>query len=464
MALALLGGCATGRSVSAPAPEEVAGSAGGFFEQDTDAFQVVQGASGIEEAYRHPPGTALSSDMAQQMWGRLAKVPVTQKSFGPRLSLSWLLREVLVDGERVEYVELLRRTERFWTLVLVRPDGYLVAALNGRPLQRMGPVALREGEFKAGRLVVGTFYSSRAGVLYPVDASLRRADTIPWAELGLERDWLNAALDGAENAMGELTLALAQSILHPIRTVEGLKQLPATVALVIASSPEYFERYGAMSSQDQIREAARLSTHLLMMYGGAAGTAGTVGRIGSVGAAVPVLALTADGLLVVRTVAVSAGTVTTTLGEGVGAVSVLHMATSHGNWPPIGGPGQWVQDTASMSEQARTYQAQVTGGPKGWCYKVCRNGECVEYDGYDPKDGTLLEAKGVGYDKWFTASLAPKFEFKGLESLRTQAQTQSRLAGGLPVRWHVAEPRMVAILQKLFKGWRIGGIEVVYTP
>jgi hypothetical protein len=87
----------------------------------------------------------------------------------------------------------------------------------------------------------------------------------------------------------------------------------------------------------------------------------------------------------------------------------------------------------------------------------------VEYDGYDPKTGTLLEAKGVGYDKWFMASLAPKFEFNGLESLRTQAQTQYRLAGGLRVRWHVAEPRMVAIFQKLFKAWRTEGIEVVYT-
>jgi hypothetical protein len=296
--MTLLSGCATSRAVSTPAQEEVAGSAGGFFEE-ADAFQVMQEASGIEEASRHPVGAALSSDLARKLWSRVAKTPLTQKSFGPRLTFSWLLREVLASNERVEYAELLRRTERFWRLVVVRPDGYLVAALNGRPLQHMGRVELREGQFKTGRLVVGAFYTSRAGVLYPVDESLRRADTIPWAELGLERDWLNAALDGAEDAMGELALALAQSVLDPIRTLDGLKQLPDTVARLITSSPEYFARYGAMSLQDQIREAARLSTHLLMMYGGAAGTAGTVGRIGTLGVEVPVLALTAKGELVV---------------------------------------------------------------------------------------------------------------------------------------------------------------------
>jgi hypothetical protein len=219
-----------------------------------------------------------------------------------------------------------------------------------------------------------------------------------------------------------------------------------------------------MSSQDQIREAARLSTHLLMMYGGAAGTAGTVGRIGGLGMELPVLSLTAEGELALSTVMVSGGTLTTTLGAGAGAVSILHMAvTGQGNWPPIGGPGQWVRDTTSMSERSRDYQAQVTGAPKGWCYEVCRNGECVEFDGYDLTTGTLLEAKGLGYDQWFDGNLRPKFAFKGLKALENQAWRQIRLAGGLRVRWYVAEPRMVAILQELFKGWGIEGIEVVYT-
>lgn len=462
--LLVLSGCASGHASVAFHSPESEGSAGGFLEK-ADAFQGVQEASGLEEESRHPAGAAISTEMARNLWSQVMKKPVTQQSFGPRRVLAWVLREALTNGGPVAYEDLLRHTERFWRVVVMRPDGYLVSSLTGRPIQHMGQVTLVDGQYKVGRLVVGAFYFSNGGVLYPVDDSLQRSERTPWAELGLERDWLNAALDGAEDAMVEISQALAQSILHPIRTVEGLQQLPSTVALLIVSSPEYFERYRAMSLQDQIREAARLSTHLILMYGGAAGTVGTVGKMGGLSAELPVLAVSAEGLLSVRTVAVSAGTVTTTLEAGVGAVAILHMAASGGSqWPPSGGPGQWVQDTTSMSEAARAYQAQVTGAPKGWAYKVCRNGKCVEYDGFDPKEGILLEAKGKGYDQWFDTNHRAKFEFKGLRSLRQQALSQAELAGGLRVRWHVAEPRMVPILQRHFKEWRVVGIEVVYTP
>jgi hypothetical protein len=467
--LVLLGGCATGPGrVQRASPHTLAvaeGSAGGFPGHEVDAFQEVQEASGLGEEARHPAGTALYLEQARQLRGWLSKTAVTQRSFGPRLVLSRLLREVLAGGGRVTYAELLRRTERFRPLRVVRPDGYLVVALNGQPIQRMGQVTLKERAFKVGRLVVGAFYFSHGGVLFPVDEALHRIDTPPWAEVGLGRDPLNAALDGAQDAMGELVLALAGSVLHPIQTVEGLTQLPTAVAHLIASSPEYFARYGAMSLQDQIREAARLSTHLLMMYGGAAGTAGTVGRMGELGVEMRVLSLEARGELAERLVVVSGGTLTTTLGAGAGAISILHMAVGDGgNWvPPIGGPGQWVEDTSSMSERSRDYQAQVTGAPKGWCYEVCRNGKCVEYDGYDPQTRTLLEAKGLGYDQFFGPDLKPIFDFQGLDAIQLQAQRQSQLAGGLRVRWHVAEPRLVAILQKLFKQWGVEGIEVVCT-
>ncbi|WPB79227.1 Tox-REase-5 domain-containing protein [Archangium violaceum] len=466
----VLGGCATSRAGAARSASlrtlvEAEGSAGGFFGQEADAFLELQEASGLEEEARHPVGAALYASQVHQLRDRLTKLAVTQRSFGPRLVFSWLLREVLGGGGRVPYAELLRRTERFRHLVVVRPDGYLVVALNGQPIQRLGQVRLEQGVFKVHRLVVGVFYFSHAGVLFPVDAALQRIDTSPWAEVGLGRDPLNAALDGAQDAMGELALALAGSVLHPIRTVEGLTQVPTAVAHLIASSPEYFAHYGAMSLQDQIREAARLSTHLLLLYGGAAGTAGTVGRAGELGMEMRVLSLTAQGELAERLVVVSGGALTTTLGAGAGAISILHMAVgSGGNWvPPVGGPGQWVEDTSSMSEDARAYQAQVTGVPKGWCYEVCRNGKCVKYDGYDPQTGTLLEAKGLGYDHFFGPGFEPIFDFNGLKQLRDQAQRQSRLAGGVRVRWHVAEPRMVAILQKLFKEWGVEGIEVVYT-
>jgi hypothetical protein len=128
--------------------------------------------------------------------------------------------------------------------------------------------------------------------------------------------------------MGEMAVALARSVLHPIRTVGDLAQLPDTVALLIASSPEYFARYGAMSREDQIREAARLSTHLVMMLGGGAEAVSAVGGMGGLGAELPVLSLTAEGELALDGVVVAGGTMTATLGVDLGALSILHMASS----------------------------------------------------------------------------------------------------------------------------------------
>jgi hypothetical protein len=483
--LVLLEGCATvhprgsllsGHGSRSPAPAlrpdshspPVAGSAGGFFEQKRDALQRVQEASGLEEESRHPVGAALYLEQARQLWSRLAKTPVTQRSFAPRRALSWLLGEVLAGGERVDYAEVLRRTERFGSLVLIRPDGYLVTALTGEPIQRMGQVTLEDGEWKVGQLVVGTFYSSHAGVLYPVNEALRRANIPPWAELGLERDWLNTALDGAQDAMGEMALALTQSVLHPIRSLEGLAQLPTTVALLIASSPEYFARFGAMSLQDQIREAARLSTHVVMMLGGGPAT---VGRMGGLGAALPVLSITARGELALSRVLVPAGTVTTALGAELGTLSILHMADSRqgdsdagkGRTAPAQGPGRWIHKTPTTpSKAALDYQEQVTGQPAWRVYMI----EEVEFDGFTGR--ALLEAKGPNYRNFFTQDGIPQPWYVlsgGYKELLTQAGRQSKLAERLklPLIWHVADAEVVQVLRAIFEGEGWDNIDVRHT-
>jgi hypothetical protein len=450
------------------------GAAGGFPEQTRDFFQVVQEASGLAEEAQHPAGAALYLEQARQLLGRLAKTPVTQRSFAPRRALSWLLREVLEGGERVEYADLKWRAERFGVLVLVRPDGYLVTAFTGAPLQRLGPLELVEGEWKVGRLVVGGFYLSHGGVLYPVTEALRRADSLPLGELGLGRDPLNAALDGAQDAMAEMVLALAHSIRHPIQTLEDLVQLPTTVAHLIASSPEYFARYGAMSREDQIREAGRLSTHVLMLLGGAKAT---VGRLGGLGAELPVLSLTAEGELVLGGAVVAAGT-TATVGMDLAALSILHMAgkgqgNTRGARGKAGkspqtvlaqGPGKWTyKKPTTESKQALDYQEQVTGRPAWYVYLV----GTVEFDGFNGK--ALLEAKGGSYKHFLTkgGKAQPWFEAgKGFKGLLEQAERQSRVARTLNVLvvWHVAEAEFASFLRTLFEknGW--DNITVHATP
>ena len=437
-----------------------------------DFFQVVQEACGLEEEARHPAGAALYLGQARELLDQLTRSPVSQKTFAPRRVLSWLLREVLDGGERVAYADLKWRAERFGFLVLVRPDGYLVSALTGTPLQRRGPLELVEGEWRVGRLRVGDFYFSSGGVFFPVTEALRRINSSPLGELGLGRDPFNAALDGAQDAVGEMAMALAQSLRHPIRTVGDLAQLPTTVALLIASSPEYFARYGAMSREDQIREAARLSTHVLMLLGGAEAT---VSRLGGLGAELPVLSLSARGEMVLgRGVAVGGST---SVGVELGASSILHMAGGSGytasgrskaggsSHPASGrGPGKWKYKTPTTeSTQALDYQEQITGQPAWRVYMI---GE-VEFDGFTGKE--LLEAKGSSYKKFLTKGGAaqPWFEAgEGFKGLMEQARRQSRIALtlNLPVVWHVAEVEFANFLRTAFKedGWN--NITVHHTP
>jgi hypothetical protein len=293
--------------------------------------------------------------------------------------------------------------------------------------------------------------------------------------LGLGRDPLNAALDGFEDAMGEMAVALAQSLLHPIRSVEDLAQLPTTVAHLIASSPDYFARYGAMSWEDQIREAARLSTHVLMMRGGAQAS---VGRIGGLGAELPVLSLTARGELVLGRTVVAGGTISTAVTMDLGALSILHMAGSgQGNTGGTSGKagsssktasaqgtGRWTyQKPTTRSKASLDYQEQVTGRPAWWVYRV---GE-VEFDGIRGK--SLLEAKGPGYCSFFNADGTPKYWYKNsgkFDEMMRQARDQSQMAQqvGLPVTWHVADAAVAKFLRKIFarEGW--DNITIRYTP
>ncbi|WNG22518.1 hypothetical protein F0U63_45580 [Cystobacter fuscus] len=434
---------------------------------------MVQEASGLGEEARHPAGAALYLGQARQLLAQLTRTPVTYRNFAPRRVLCWLLREVLAGGERVEYADLKWRTERFWLLVMVRPDGYLATALTGTPLQRLGQLQLVEGEWRVGRLAVGDFYFSRGGVFYPVNEALRRVDVPPLGELGLGKDWLSAALDGAQVALGEMVVATAHSLLHPIRTVEDLAQLPTTVASLIASSPEYFARYGAMSREDQIREAARLSTHVLMLLGGAEAT---LGRMGGLGAELPVLSLTAKGELVLGGAAVAASTATG--GMALGDLSLLHMAGrgqrrtggasgkkgKSAQTAAAKGPGKWTyKKPTTESTRALEYQEQITGRPAWYVYMI----EELEFDGFNGME--LLEAKGPGYCSFFNPDGTPKSWYRSsgkFDEMMSQAERQKRRAQhkGLPLIWHVADAKVAQFLSKEFekRGWN--NTTVRHTP
>jgi len=434
---------------------------------ESDDFQELLRHTGLPESVSLAPGQALTPDKARTLWRGLMESPATPSTFAPRTVLARLVREALTSGQPLPYAEFLVRTGRFHRLVVVRPDGYCAVALTGKPLARLGPPTLHQGELYVQGMRVGAFHFDDGGVFYTVDEALRRQEGPPVGERPLGRDPATAALLGAEDALKELLQGLATLITQPVRTVEGLAQLPSTVAGLIAQSPEYFARYGAMNLEDQIRETARLSMHVLTLQGGAA-AAGP--RMASA-SRLPVLAVSPEGALVVREVAVSAGAMTTVVGAGAASASIVLMAQGSGtpggsgSWPPPpAGPGQWTQKEERMSEESQRYQTQLTGAPQGWVYRVHTGPgpkNYVDFDGF--KNGVLLEIKGPGYQK-LLKKMHGKPWFEGIEEMLDQAQRQFEAAKGVPIEWHFAEREVADLMRKLFKGEEFSEIKVIHTP
>ena len=172
----------------------------------------------------------------------LLRKPVTLASFPSRMAVGHLLREVLEGGE-VSREELLRRVERFNTVAVLRPDGYLAWARNGRTQQNVGLVQWKEGAFWAGPFELGRFYISNGWVFRPTDAQLRAMmQGPPLAEVYDDADYVGRTLDGAEESFVELYHAMGQLLTRPLDGLAALQHLPAGLAALIASSPGYLER------------------------------------------------------------------------------------------------------------------------------------------------------------------------------------------------------------------------------
>ncbi|HLL53201.1 MAG TPA: Tox-REase-5 domain-containing protein, partial [Myxococcaceae bacterium] len=355
----------------------------------------------------------LSPDRARELHAGLLRTPTTLRSFGPRLVLASLLREVASGDVAVSRAELLERLRRFRRLAVLRPDGYLAWAITGKTAQRAGRLEVRDGTLFAGRFELGRFYDASGGVFRRLNERFEpeRPD-FPLADVYDDADVINRTLDGVEDALVDLARALGNLILHPIRSAEELARLPATLALLIGNSPAYFERFLLMTRGEQIRALSRLTTTVLLAGAGAASMANRLGaaarRLGPV--SLETVSLTADEVLVVERVTVPVGQAATALSGGPSALYVLQMANQSAQaaqaggtgTPPSGGPGKWVESAESMSDGARRYQSQVTGAPNGSVYRVenVRMPEGalkpkVDFDGF--RDGVLLEAKGPGY-------------------------------------------------------------------
>ncbi|WP_257459356.1 restriction endonuclease fold toxin 5 domain-containing protein [Archangium lipolyticum] len=435
-----------------------------------DYFQGFLVQAGIPSTALPRDGRTLSPQQALELVPHLLSTPVTRGNFGLRRMAAHLLLGVATGGEMVTRDELHARMRRFSRLLVLRPDGYLVRATSGVAVQKAGQVVLAEdGTLRAGRFEVGPFYAIDGERLFPVDQQLEVPKGARPAGLYEPDD--NPALavaEGAVLAVVDMVEGLYRLVFYTGETLEGLAQLPGAVRQLYENSPQLWEEFRHKPYAEKVRTISRLATGTVLTVGtsgaGAAKAASWGGKLGSM--SVPLLSLSGDGLLAVRLVAAPVGGAVAVAGNALSATYVLHMANmgaqGGGGWPPSGGPGKWEPANESMSEDSRCYQCQVTGAPPGWVYRVWRNGEKADFDGYSISEGVLQDGKAFNYAKHYDEKLHPKRYFQGAKKLLETARRQTRVANGVPIRWYVAEERMVGILKKMLEQDGLLGIEVVY--
>ncbi|AKQ70007.1 putative hemagglutinin-related protein [Myxococcus hansupus] len=399
----------------------------------------------------------------------LLSKPVTLAQFPARLAVGHLLRRALEEGE-LSRAELLRQVERFSGVAVLRPDGCLAWVRSGKTQQRVAPVEWRDGGFRAHGFELGRFYDGRTGVYRLLDDALREVDGRPLADVHDDADYVGRTLDGAEAAFVKLALSVGHFLTYPLDSLAALKNLPAGVAALIASSPEYFERFRYMTRGEQIQVVSELATNLVLTTGTATATTRTVtGALAGADATVPVLALSAQGALTFERVAAPVGRAAAVLGGGPGAVIILQRASTTAQGAgPSRGPGRWGPAKESMKPPARRYQEQISGHSADdayWVGGMSSQAGGVKFDGF--KDGVLLEAKGPGYAKFFD-ELEPKewFLHSGAKDLVKQADRQIRAVRGqgLRIEWHVAEAKAAAAIRALLHEAGVEGVKVLHTP
>ena len=104
-----------------------------------------------------PTGDTLTLDEVKRMRLMLS-LPASVEHYAPRLVADTVLREVELTQKPVRRENLNQHLQRFQTLVVLRPDGFLAAALTGRAQQCVGPVEPRDGALRAGPYEVGVWY------------------------------------------------------------------------------------------------------------------------------------------------------------------------------------------------------------------------------------------------------------------------------------------------------------------
>lgn len=123
-------------------------------------------------------------------------------------------------------------------------------------------------------------------------------------------------------------------------------------------------------------------------------------------------------------------------------------------------PSPSPENIAGRSERSLTYQEQISGLPRG--LEVTLNG--VRFDGCIEADGTMLEAKGPGFEDKMSELDGWKEWFTGIEGLEDQMRRQNGAAAGRAVEWHFAEEPVADFFRRFAEKNKLTNIVVIFTP
>jgi hypothetical protein len=123
-------------------------------------------------------------------------------------------------------------------------------------------------------------------------------------------------------------------------------------------------------------------------------------------------------------------------------------------------PDPNAENIAGRSERSLAYQEQITGLPRG--LEVTLNG--VRFDGCIEADGTLLEAKGPGFQNMMDGSSDWQDWFTGLAGLEDQMERQNDAAVGRKIEWHFAEQEVADFFRAFAINQKLTNIHVIYSP
>lgn len=136
----------------------------------------------------------------------------------------------------------------------------------------------------------------------------------------------------------------------------------------------------------------------------------------------------------------------------------LEAATTHDDPRLCPDPGPDVPHGAS--ERAKAYQERITGLPRGLAVEL--NG--VVFDGCREADGTMIEAKGLGFAQfldgdgnWYEWARQPG-------KIGWQLWRQSLAVGDRRIEWHVAEERAAVAITAMVQELNIKNIDVIWDP